>query len=119
MLLSPAVSLFIHMDLFLPDKEEPKSPGNNNNNNNNKSKNNNEDETDAKSEPYSGPLPMSAAAMAAAAAAAAMGNWYSKPEIFPFLSLCSRYPSGSWAAGLLQQSMMQSAQKQKLPSPGK
>ena len=103
----------IFMKLFcFPDKDEPKSPGSNINNNNN----NNEDEMEAKSEPPSGSLPMSAAAVAAAAAAAAMGNWYSKPEIFPFLSLCSRYPSGSWAAGLLHQSMMQSAQKQKLPT---
>ena len=47
--------------------------------------------------------------MAAAAAAAAVGSWYTKPEMLPFLSLCSRYPTGSWAAGLLQHSMMNAA----------
>lgn len=33
-----------------------------------------------------------------------MPNWYGKPEMLPFLSLCSRYPGGPWA-GLLQQSI--------------
>eukprot|EP00095_Tigriopus_kingsejongensis_P011069 maker-scaffold23_size669530-snap-gene-3.13 protein:Tk11069 transcript:maker-scaffold23_size669530-snap-gene-3.13-mRNA-1 annotation:"growth factor independent 1 transcription repressor" len=31
-------------------------------------------------------------------------NWPRKPDMLPFLSLCSRYPSGPWA-GLLQQSI--------------
>jgi hypothetical protein len=38
-------------------------------------------------------------------------NWYARPEMIPFLSLCSRYP-GPWA-GLLQQSMKE---KQKMVS---
>lgn len=39
-------------------------------------------------------------------------NWYGKPEMLPFLSLCSRYSSGPWA-GLLQQTIKE---KQKLSS---
>jgi hypothetical protein len=38
-------------------------------------------------------------------------TWYARPEMIPFLSLCSRYP-GPWA-GLLQQSMKE---KQKMVS---
>ena len=40
-------------------------------------------------------------------------EWYGKPEMLPFLSLCSRYSSGPWA-GLLQQTIKE---KQKL-NPG-
>ena len=41
-------------------------------------------------------------------------DWYGKPEMLPFLSLCSRYSSGPWA-GLLQQTIKE---KQKLGSGG-
>ena len=37
---------------------------------------------------------------------AAAANFYNKPGVLPFLSLCSRYPGGPWA-GLLQQTIKQ------------
>jgi hypothetical protein len=37
-------------------------------------------------------------------ATAAAANFYNKPGMLPFLSLCTRYPGGPWA-GLLQQTM--------------
>lgn len=59
------------------------------------------------------PSPPSAseAASAAPSLSPPQGQWYGKPEMLPFLSLCSRYP-GPWA-GLLQQTIKE---KQRLTS---
>ena len=52
------------------------------------------------------------ASLTASMAAAAAANWYGKPEMIPFLSLCSRYP-GVPLAGLLKQSIKDKEKKGK------
>ncbi len=62
--------------------------------------------------------PLVPGAATAAAAAAAAAQWYAtgggggggKPEVLPFLSLCSRYPGSPWA-GLLQQTIKEKQQQ--------